>query len=135
MKKREQIERILGGKITPFSDEPLPGLTSTEGSEIVYVGDRPGVDIDRQLSELSRKVNPPKIDFGSIGATMHALRVPDGRLFHAFRYRGDLSGWALQIEQGARELKVTLGRIVSGPALQLSTGERYEIVLCEHLRM
>jgi hypothetical protein len=130
--KREQIEKILGGKITPFSEEPLPGLERSDTSEVVYFANFADCDIAEQLKQLARRIEPPLLKHGSVGATMHTLTVPDGSVFHAIRYRGDLDGWRQQITEGAKSLGVTLGRIEDGSIFVLSDGQTHTLVDCKH---
>jgi hypothetical protein len=132
--KREQMEKIVGGKITPFDQEPLPGLESSADSEVVYFADRSG-DIGDQMRQLARQVEPPLLKHGSVGATMHKLITPSGEVFHAIRYRGDIDGWRRQIEEGARALGVVLGRIEAGQFLALSTGQKFALSECTHERI
>lgn len=134
MDKREKMEEVLGGKILPFDQEPLPGLEPSSDSEVVYFADRPG-DIADQMRELARRVHPPLLKHGSVGATMHKLTTPSGQVFHAIRYRGDIVGWRRQIEEGAKELGVVLGRIEGDQFLALSNGQRFALTDCTHERL
>ncbi len=130
--KREQTEKILGGKITPFSEEPLPGLEPSDTSEVVYFANFSDCDIAEQLKQLARRIEPPHLKHGSVGATMHTLALPDGRVFHAIRYRGDLDGWRRQIAEGAQSLGVALGKIENGLVFKLSDGTTFALAGCSH---
>jgi hypothetical protein len=133
--KREQIEKILGGKITPFNEEPLPGLEPSDGSEVVYFANFAEDDIAEQLKQLARRIDPPHLKHGSVGATMHTLTLPNGKVFHAIKYRGDLDGWRRQIAEGAQSLDVVLGRIENGSVFRLSDGAAYDLAECSHGRI
>jgi hypothetical protein len=135
MTPKQRLEKILGGKITPFAEEPLPGLATSQSSEVVYVTDYPGMEIALQLRQIARRIDPPYIKDGGIHATQHALRLPDGRLFHAFRYTGDIEGWRRQVQEGAALLKLSLGWVQAPATFRTSEGIEYELSKCEHLRL
>lgn len=135
MEKREQLEKILGGKITSFDEEPLPGMEASADSEVVYFAEHSSEDIADQMRQLARQVSPPLLKHGSVGTTMHKLTAPTGEVFHAIRYRGDIEGWRRQIEEGARALGVVLGRIEDGRVLALSTGRKISLSDCKHERV
>ena len=134
MSKRQSIEKVLGGSVTPFDQEPLPGTNESSDRIVIFVQDRPGLAVANQLKEVSRRISPPHIKHGSVGATMHALRLPDGMLMHAFRCAGDLVGWRHQINQGARELDLATGT-VDHQNIVLSNGTSFELSACEHQRL
>jgi hypothetical protein len=135
MTPKEKLEQILGGKITTFEEEPLPGKVESETTEVVYVLDTPNLDIAQQLKQLVRRIDPPHLKHGGALATHHALRLPTGELFHAFSYRGDLVGWRRQITEGGAALGLRLGWIKQQAKFVTSDGAEYELGLCEHVRI
>jgi hypothetical protein len=132
---RQQIERILGGKVTPFDEQELPGLVPSEGAEVVYFSDFEGTDLGVKMRTLTRKIDPPLIKHGGVATTSHTLSLPDGQLFHAIKYRGDLEGWRRQIAGGAEALGVQLGRIENGTTFVLSDGRTFALAQCRHAKL
>jgi len=134
MSARKAIEQILGGSVTPFDQEPLPGTLESAQSIVIYVQDRPNLSVASQLTEVSRRISPPHIKHGSAGATMHALVLPGGMLLHAFKCTGDLASWPAQIEEGASELGLVTGRI-ENQSIVLSNGTSFKLSECKHHRL
>jgi len=87
------------------------------------------------MRRLTRQVEPPLLKHGSVGTTDHTLSLPDGQLFHALEYRGDLEGWRQQIAEGAKALGVMLGRIENGQTFVLSDGRTFALADCKHGRL
>lgn len=132
---RQQIERVLGGKVTPFNEQGLPGLVPPEGSEVVYFADFEGSELGEKMRTLTRHINPPLIKHGGVATTSHALTIPDGQIFHAIEYRGDIEGWRRQVAEGAKALGVLLGRIEGGSTFVLSDGRVFPLSQCKHGRL
>lgn len=129
---RQQIERILGGKVTPFNEQALPGLMPSESAEAVYFSDFEGADLGAKMRTLTGRIDPPLIKHGGVATTSHTLTLPDGQLYHAIEYGGDIEGWRRQIAEGAKALGVTLGRIEDGSTFVLSDGRSYSLTECKH---
>lgn len=132
---RQQIEHILGGKISPFDEQELPGVVPLEGSEVVFFSETAGSGLYEQFDRLTEAQKPPLMKFGGVSTTKHTLTLPDGQIFHAIKYRGDLEGWRRQIREGARALDVVLGRIEQGSKFVLSDGREFALADCVHGRL
>jgi hypothetical protein len=55
--------------------------------------------------------------------------LPDGSIFHAIEYHGDIEGWRQDIEEGAAEQKITLARI-EADKLVISDGRVFDLSAC-----
>jgi hypothetical protein len=132
---REQIERILGGKVTPFDEQPLPGIEPLDDAEVVYFADSGIGTLFQQFDRLTEKVDAPAVKGGGVATTRHAVGIPDGRLFHAIKYRGDLAGWRRQIAEGAKLLGISLGKIENGETFTTSDGLSIPLSMCKHERI
>lgn len=132
---RQQIERILGGKVTPFNEQSLPGLVPIDGTEVVYFSNFGAADLYGQMEALTEQVAPPVVKHGGIVTTKHTLSLPDGQLFHALKCRGDLEGWRQQIAGGAKALGILLGRIENASTFVLSDGRTFALADCQHGRV
>lgn len=132
---RQQIERILGGKVTPFNEQDLPGLMPSEGSEVVYFADFGGGELGAKMRTLTRRIDPPLVKHGGVATTGHALATPDGQTFHAIEYQGDIQGWRCQVAEGAQSLGVSLGRIEDAMNFVMSDGRVFSLSRCKHVRL
>ena len=130
---RQQMERILGGKIQSLHEQDLPGLVRTPGgSEVVYFEDDGALALEDQMHRLVSRVEPPVPKSGGVHETKHTLQLPTGELFHAIKYRGDVAGWQTQIQEGATLLGVVLGTIEEGLVFALSDGRRFALSETQH---
>ncbi|MBC5784229.1 hypothetical protein H8N03_14855 [Ramlibacter sp. USB13] len=129
---REQTERALGEKIEPLAEQQLPGLVPSSTAEVVYFQDDGRLSLYDQFDRLTEHIAPPLAKHGGVTTTKHTLRVPDGQLFHAIKYRGDVEGWRRQIAEGAKKLGVILGSIQNGSTFILSDGRAFVLSDCKH---
>lgn len=129
---RTELERILGGRIDSLHEQPLPGLVPSAGEEVIYFACTATSSLEDQMKQLIGHVVPVIAKSGRVIATKHTLIVPDGQLFHAVAYRGDIEGWRRQITEGAKSLGVSLGRIEGGSTFVLSDGQTHPLSDCTH---
>lgn len=129
---RQELEKILGGKIESLHEQGLPGLVPAPGEEVVYFADDPEAELGDQMQRLITHVVPLRAKTGAVLATKHTLALPDGQLFHAIKYRGDVDGWRTQIAEGAKLLGVVLGKIEAGSSFLLSDGRRISLAEARH---
>lgn len=105
---KELLESLLGGPIS--TERIVPGTYLFEGREYRYVSNKGQVKFDNLFHELFNV--PPKIpQYG--GAVLEACKItlPDGDIFEAVSYKGDVEGWRRQLEQGAKALNEEVARI------------------------
>jgi hypothetical protein len=114
MKDRlDRLEQILGGKIEPAGERRIPGTVSVDGTEFCYFSDDGKNKFDKQFKNLTNYTNPPHAKSGGATECGCKIYLPDGLLFHAISYHGDVAGWRKDIEAGARGLNLMLATIVA----------------------
>jgi len=109
-------------------EKTIPGAVPVKGKEVVYFCD----DGHRSKHEQFRAIAPykaPPVQHG--GAVVHdcSLALPDGSIFHAVEYYGDLAGWRKIFEEASARLKTTLARI-DGDNLVVSDGKAFALSDC-----
>ena len=105
---KELLESLLGGPIS--TERIVPGTYLFEGREYRYVSNKSQVKFDDLFHELFNV--PPQIpQYG--GAVLEGCKItlPDGDIFEAVSYKGDVEGWRRQLEQGAKALNEEVARI------------------------
>lgn len=89
----------------------VPGTKPVGGREFCYVSNRSQMKFEIYFKKLIRCVSPliPK----SGGALIEGCKItlPNGEIFEAISYKGDIEGWRSQIKQGVGTLNETLARI------------------------
>ena len=105
---KELLESLLGGPIS--TERIVPGTHLFEGREYRYVSNKSQVKFDNLFYELVR-VQPQIPQYG--GAVIEGCKItlPDGDIFEAISYQGDVEGWRQQFEQGAKALNEEVARI------------------------
>ena len=105
---KELLERLLGGPIS--TERRVPGTYLVEGREYRYVSNKSQVKFDNLFYELVR-VQPVIPQYG--GAVIEGCKItlPDGDIFEAISYKGDVEGWRRQFEQGAKAFNEEVARI------------------------
>ena len=121
-----EMERILGVPIG--LDETIPGIVPIDGVEFVYFCDDGSSASDR-FDTLAQCMNPPHAKFGGFSLDGCSLALPDGSVFHAIGYHGDIAGWSQDFEEGAAMLKIALARI-DADRIIVSDGREFSISAC-----
>lgn len=105
---KEQLERLLGHPIR--KERRVPGTYLVEGREYRYVSNKSQVKFGKLFHEVFNV--PPKIPQNG-GALVEGCKItlPNGDIFEAVSYKGDIEGWRQQLEQGAKALNEELARI------------------------
>jgi hypothetical protein len=122
-----QMEKILGGPIG--FEETVPGTVSIGGKEFVYFADDGKNTVRKQFNALTQYTNPPHAKSGGVTSQGCSIALPDGIVFHAIAYHGDIDGWRKDIEEGARGLHVLLARI-EGDQIVTSDGRSFALADC-----
>lgn len=128
--KLEQLEQILGGKIERREGRVIPGTVAIDGSEFVYFSDDGVSHFRKQFKKLTEFTNPPNAKSGGVSERGCKVTLPDGQLFHAIGYHGDIEGWRKDIEAGARALHLLLARI-EGSVFVVSDGRSFPLDECK----
>ena len=105
---KELLERLLGGPIE--TERRVPGTYLHESREYRYVSNKRQVKFGELFHELFNV--PPQIPQNG-GALIEGCKItlPNGDIFEAVSYKGDIEGWRQQLEQGAKALNEELARI------------------------
>lgn len=105
---KELLERLLGGPIP--KERRVPGTYLREGREYRYVSNKSQVKFSKLFHEL---FNVPPIIPQNGGALIEGCKItlPNGDIFEAVSYKGEIEGWRQQLEQGAKALNEELAGI------------------------
>ncbi|RQU96766.1 hypothetical protein [Burkholderia cenocepacia] len=126
----DRLEKALGGKLERSDSRVVPGSVAVAGTEFVYFSDDGKHPFRKQFKNLTEFTNPPHAKSGGVNERGCRIKVPDGQQFHAIGYHGDIKGWRLDIEAGARALNIYLARI-DGDQFIVSDGRTYNLSQCE----
>ncbi|MHA6896973.1 hypothetical protein ACQUJT_23275 [Ralstonia pseudosolanacearum] len=125
----ERLEQALGGKLERKDARVIPGTVQVDGTEIVYFADDGRHPFRKQFRALTEYTNPPHAQSGGVNEQGCKITLPDGQLFHAIGYHGDLAGWRRDIEAGAQALGLLQARIVDNKFF-VSDGRVIELTDC-----
>jgi hypothetical protein len=90
----------------------VPGTYSRAGDRVIYFSDNKKKHKFR--TQFWRLMEFAKPSYAKNGGSINEgckITTPDGTLFHAIAYRGDLDGWKKQMEVGAEGLGLLLAWI------------------------
>jgi hypothetical protein len=122
------LERILG--LGPFDERrPIPGTVPVGGREFLYVLDDGTDDFSALFEKLTAGSTGHRATTGGAITENCRLFLPDGRLFHALSYKGDLEGWRKDIEEAVDTLGLQVAAI-SIDRLVLSDGHSVALSDC-----
>ena len=105
---KKLLERVLGHPIR--KERRVPGMYLVEGREFCYVSNKSQVKFGELFHNL---FNVPPIIPQNGGALIEGCKItlPNGDIFEAVSYKGDIEGWRQQLEQGAKALNEELAGI------------------------
>jgi hypothetical protein len=125
----KRLEQILGGKIEQKGQRAIPGLILRDGVEVIYFSLPPKSNVHKQFRNITNYTNPPFAKSGGVSESGCSIQSPDGILFHAISYHGDLAGWRKDIEAGAQTFNSVLAN-VDGDDLIVADGRVFDIGKC-----
>ncbi|SRR6266404_2977934 len=125
---KSEMEKLLGGPIG--SDGIIPGTIPNESREIIYFADDGKNTFRKQFSALTGFSNPPNAKSGGVTEEGCSIALPDGSIFHAIEYHGDIAGWRKDIEEGARGLELPLAKI-EGNRIVTCDGRAFALEECK----
>lgn len=105
------LEKALGGRLARRGERELPGLRPRDGHEVVYYQDDGKTTTRKLFRTLLQGVTTPSAQSGGVVSDPCTIVVPDGRLFRAASYHGDVEGWRRKILNSACESGLLLARI------------------------
>lgn len=107
-----KMEELLGlGQIQTV--RTIPGTQAVENREFIYIQHNEEEPFPTFFKRLVRHVTPPIPTSGGVLVEGCRISLPDGEVFYAISYKGDLHGWRQQIKLGAEAFNRSLGRIVN----------------------
>lgn len=128
MMSKKKMEELLGlGSIE--RNRIVPGIQPIEGREFCYIADEGQEDFGIFFKKIIRCIASPIPQNGGAMIEGCKITLPNGEVFQAISYKGDIEGWRMQIEQGARALNVKLARIDEG-AIVLDNIRSFLLIDC-----
>lgn len=110
MVSAKRMEDLLG--IGPIHKErTVPGTRLVEGREFCYVSNRKQEKFDVLFKKIIRYASPPIPKHGGYIIEECSITLPNGDIFEAVSYRGDMEGFRRQIQQGANAFHENVARI------------------------
>lgn len=110
----------------------IPGITPVQWREYRYVSDDGTYKFSKKglFHKLTNQIDPPIAKDGGAITENCKLWLPSGELFHALSYKGDIDGWRSQIELGANQLNLIVGKIIKEKII-LSDGRQFNLSECK----
>jgi hypothetical protein len=121
------MEKFLG--VPVGLSKVIPGTVALKGQEFVYISDDGKGDFHALFKNLTKTVNPRMAKRGGKTSQGCRLWLPDGTLFHPIGYHGDVEGWRIDIESGARQHNLQTARI-NGDRIVVSDGRSFPLSEC-----
>ena len=127
--KTNKMEELLGlGKFD--TERKIPGTRAVEERKFCYVSNKNHEDFNEFFDTLLDQVSPPIPEYGGAMVNGCKLTLPDGEVFEAMSYKGDIEGWRLQIEQGAKALNAKLAWI-DADSIVLEDNQSFSLTDCK----
>lgn len=123
------LEKILGGKLERADNRVIPGVDSSTTHEVIYFLDDGNNKFRRQFRSLTNFTDPPNAASGGVNEAGCSIQTPDGSIFHAIVFHGDLAGWRKDIEEGSKGLNLLLAWIKAGQ-FYISDGRSFLLSEC-----
>lgn len=126
----EELERVLGGKIEQLGERSVPGLVPVSGVGVVYYQDDKRMPPKKLFKSFLDGLSVRSAKSGGRVSDTCSILSPDGLLFRAMSYHGDLAGWGRDIEEGAKGLGLLLAYIEVDKFI-ISDGRSYPLSECK----
>lgn len=125
---KNKMEELLG--LGPIENHRIvPGIQPIEGREFCYIADEGQEDFVKIFRKIVRYISPPIPQNGGAMIEGCKITLPNGKVFQAISYKGDIEGWRMQIEKGARALNVNLAKI-DGESIVLDNIHSFLLMDC-----
>lgn len=105
------MDRILMQYCAIQTGRKAPGTYPVTGREFRYVSNSNKVDFNILFDQLFGYVSSGIPKSGGAITQGCKITLPNGDIFEAVSYKGDIEGWRLQLEQGAKALNEMLAII------------------------
>lgn len=123
------LEKALGGRLTRKGQRELPGLNPREGLEVIYYQDDGRTTARKLFRMLLEGVKTSSAKAGGIVSDPCTIVLPDGRMFRAASYHGDVDGWRKDIVNSTRAKGILLGK-VDGNNFLVADGSDFPLTNC-----
>lgn len=126
----EELERILGGPLEKNDARVIPGREQVSTREVIYFSDDGKNKFKKQFKNITCFSEVPSAICGGVNEAGCNITPPDGPVFHAVIYHGDLVGWKKDIEEGAKGLNLLLAK-VDNDLFVISDGRKFLLSECK----
>jgi hypothetical protein len=123
------LERALGGRLTRKGEREMPGLNPKEGLEVIYYQDDGRTTARKLFRMLMEGVSTPSAKAGGLVSDPCTIVLPDGRMFRAASYHGDVDGWREDIVNSTCAKGILLGK-VDGHDFLVADGADFPLTNC-----
>ena len=123
-----KMEDILG--LGSFDKERIiPGSIKSNDREYIYLLDPKDEEFEALFKKVVRHVTPPLMKGGGVGIEGCEITLPNGDVFQAISYKGDIDGWRKQISEGAKAYSLKTAAL-EGEIIKIVSGEEYRLSEC-----
>ncbi|WP_446027579.1 hypothetical protein [Lelliottia amnigena] len=126
----EELEKILGRKIEQRDQRAIPGLNPVEGTEFIYYEDDGKNKAKKQFDLLLDSAGTIVASSGGVISDGCCITLPTGGGFRALSYHGDIGGWRVSVEAGAKTRGLLLAKI-DGDQFVISDGRSFPLSDCK----
>ena len=128
MDYKELLEQIIGHPIQ--TERKVPGTYLHEGREYRYVSNKSQAKFGKLFHEICSVLPCIPQDGGAIVEGCK-ITLPNGDIFEAVSYKGDIEGWRQQLEQGAKALNEEIARIdIDTDSIVLNDAQSFRLTDC-----
>ena len=125
----KKMEELLD--LGPIQTERIvPGTQKSEVREFCYISNKNQEKFEVFFDKLVSHVTPPIAKNGGVMINGCKITLPNGEVFEAISYKGDIEGWRLQIKKGAKALNAKLACIDSD-CLMLEDNQSFPLIDCK----
>ena len=117
-------------KITCTDAAAFPGMARADDREFCYIQSGNLSSFHRAFEKVGALGDVPLPASGGIVEGNAIIRTPDGRLFFALSYKGDIEGWRTNVRACCKALGLSWGTLEAG-RLMLETGEFVDLATCK----
>ncbi|QVN18997.1 hypothetical protein [Burkholderia pyrrocinia] len=119
----------VGDNLESRDARVIPGTVKVDGTEFIYFSDDGVNKFRKQFKNVTEFTNPPNAKSGGVSERGCRIASPDGRLFHAIGYHGDIEGWRKDVAAGAQAFGLLVARVEAG-LFVISDGNSFSLDQC-----
>jgi hypothetical protein len=127
---KRELDKMWGGPFATYLDY-IPGVRASPEQPVIYIQrDKSNDDHIVQASRMVRAALNCSVKKGALLGECCLITAPDQSAFYARSYWGDLDGWKIRLEEGAKRLGLLLAQI-ERERLVVSNGNEFKLIECE----